>query len=126
MSFKVKNSRLAQIQDLKGTPFEIFSGTSRPMRSQYSELSTNQRPRFQPYSWCWPNLESTNPLTICQSITNSPILDQSANPGPILCQSANPLRIRQSIANPPIYYQSANLMPIDIQFNFRFYGGHCI
>ena len=36
------------------------------MRSQYSELSTNEKPRFQSDFCCWPNLESTNPMTISQ------------------------------------------------------------
>ena len=36
MSFKVDNSRLAQTQDLKGTPFENF----------LRDLSTNEKPAF--------------------------------------------------------------------------------
>ena len=47
-------------------PLKISWGTSRPMRSQHFELSTNQKPRFRPDSRCWPNLESTNPTPMCQ------------------------------------------------------------
>ena len=99
VSFKVKNSRLAEIQALKGTPFEIFSGTSRPMRSQYSELSTNEKPRFRPYSWCWPNLESTNPTQMCQLTDTRVSLECQWNTNglPLECQL------------------TGNLMLIDIQ-----------
>ena len=45
-------------------PLKIFWGTSRPMRSQHSELSTNEKPRFQPDLCWWQNMESTNPVTI--------------------------------------------------------------
>ena len=50
-----KNDPLAEIQDRKGTPFENFRRASWPIRSQDSELSTNQRPRFQGNSWHQPN-----------------------------------------------------------------------
>ena len=40
------------------------------MRSQHSELSTNQKPPFRQNSWCWPNLESTNHMPICQLNVN--------------------------------------------------------
>ena len=48
-------------------PLGISGGTSRPMRSQHSELSTNQEPRFGQDFWLWPKLESTNPMQMCQS-----------------------------------------------------------
>ena len=47
-------------------PLKIFWGTFRPMRSQHSELSTNQKPRFRPDSHCWTKLKSTNPREMCQ------------------------------------------------------------
>ena len=48
-------------------PLGISGGTSRPMRSQHSELSTNQKPWFEPVFWRWPKFESTNPMQMCQS-----------------------------------------------------------
>ena len=65
MSFEAKNARLALNQDRKGTPFENFLGTSRPMRSQHFELSTNQRPRFQQNIRPQPKLNPSNALPVC-------------------------------------------------------------
>ena len=53
--------RIIRVPSLK-----IFWGASRPMRSQYSELSTNEKPRFQSDFFCCPNLEFTNPMIISQ------------------------------------------------------------
>ena len=60
-------------------PLKIFWGTSRPMRSQHSELSTNQKPRFRPDSHCWPNLKSTNPRQMCQLTANGMSLNCNWN-----------------------------------------------
>ena len=51
---------------LRVTPLKIFRGSSRPMRSQHSKLSTNEKPRFRPKSQCLQNLESSNLMPICQ------------------------------------------------------------
>ena len=52
---------------IKGvSPLKNFRGTSRPMRSQHSELSTNRKARFWPENQCQQNLKSTNPMPICQ------------------------------------------------------------
>ena len=51
---------------LRVTPLKIFRGSSRPMRSQHSKLSTNEKPRFRPKSQCPQNLESSNLTPICQ------------------------------------------------------------
>ena len=51
---------------LRVTPLKIFRGSSRPMRSQHSKLSTNEKPRFWPKSQCLQNLESSNLMPICQ------------------------------------------------------------
>ena len=56
-------------------PMKIFWGTSRPMRSQHLELSTNQKPRFRTDSRCWSNLKSTNPTPMCQLTYNRVALD---------------------------------------------------
>ena len=60
-------------------PLKIFWGTSRPMRSQHFELSTNQKPRFRPDSRCWSNLESTNLTPMCQLTYNRVALDYQWN-----------------------------------------------
>ena len=46
-------------------PLKISWGTSRPMRSQHFELSTNQRPRFQQNFRHQPNLRPSNELSLC-------------------------------------------------------------
>ena len=56
-------------------PMKIFWGTSRPMKSQHLELSTNQKPRFRTDSRCWSNLKSTNPTPMCQLTYNRVALD---------------------------------------------------
>ena len=45
-------------------PLKIFRESSRPIGSQHSELSTNERPRFWPDSGLFPNFEPSNPLPI--------------------------------------------------------------
>ena len=60
-------------------PLEIFSGTSRPMRSQHSGLLTNEKPRFWQDSRCLPNLESTNPMQMCQLTDNRVSLECTWN-----------------------------------------------
>ena len=47
-------------------PLNIFGESSRPIRGQDFELSTNQKPRFRPDSHCWTKLKSTNPREMCQ------------------------------------------------------------
>ena len=61
-----KNAPLAGFQDRKGTPFENFRRASQPIRSQDSELSTNQRPRFWLNFLRQTNLKSSNGQSICQ------------------------------------------------------------
>ena len=51
---------------LRVPPLKNFWGTSQPMRSQHSELSTNRKARFWPENQCQQNLKSTNPMPICQ------------------------------------------------------------
>ena len=46
-------------------PLNIFGGSSRPIRSQDSELSTNQRPRFRQNIWHQTNLRPPNALPLC-------------------------------------------------------------
>ena len=46
-------------------PLNIFKGSSGPIRSQYSELSTNQRPRFQQNIRHQPSLNPSNALPLC-------------------------------------------------------------
>ena len=47
-------------------PLKIFRESSRPIRSQDSELSTNQRPRFRLNFLPQPNLKSSNGQSIGQ------------------------------------------------------------
>ena len=46
-------------------PLNIFGEPSRPIRSQDSELSTNQRPRFQQNIRLQPNLNQPSALPLC-------------------------------------------------------------
>ena len=80
-------------------PLGTSGGTSRPMRSQHSELSTNQEPRFGQDFWLWPKLESTNPMQMCQS-------------------AASLYREFIPVLNQPIWYQlRTNLKTIETQSN---------
>ena len=80
-------------------PLGTSGGTSRPMRSQYSELSTNQEPRFGQDFWLWPKLESTNPMQMCQS-------------------AASLYREFIPVLNQPIWYQlRTNLKTIETQYD---------
>ena len=80
-------------------PLRISWGTSRPMRSQHSELSTNQEPRFGQDFWLWPKLEYTNPMQMCQS-------------------AASLYREFIPVLNQPIWYQlRTNLKTIKTQSN---------
>ena len=104
-----------RIRIIRVSPLKIFWWTSRPMRSQLSELSTNEKPRFQPDFCFLPNLESTNPMTIGQS---KDILM------PLKCQSQFANRIPVDIQSDAnwhlIWYQlTANQKPINNQLTFN-------
>ena len=82
-----KSDPLAEIQDRKGTPFENFWRASRPIRSQDSELSTNQRPRFQGNSWHQPNFYCVPGVPLNQFPSN--ILPNM----PMKCKFVNDMRL---------------------------------
>ena len=70
------------------------------MRSQHSELSTNEKPRFQPDFWCWPDTESTNPMQISQFTDHRVSLESqlTANVLPIECKlTGNQLPIESQV-----------------------------
>ena len=75
-------------------PLNIFGESSRPIRSQDSELSTNQRPRFQQNIWHQPNLSPPNALPLCH------------------CKVTVSLKIHLNQVSPNIYQS----MPMDCQF----------
>ena len=77
-------------------PLNIFGGSSRPIRSQDSELSTNQRPRFQQNFRLQPNLSPPNALPLCHckvTVSLKIHLNQFSPNGypnmPMDCQFAN-------------------------------------
>ena len=55
-------------------PLEIFWLTSRPMRSQHFELSTNEKPRFLQDSRCLPDMDSANRMPMCKLTVNCLVL----------------------------------------------------
>ena len=63
---KVKNRPVAHFNIVRVPPLKIFRESSRPIRSQDSELSTNQRPRFWLNFLHQTNLKSSNGQSICQ------------------------------------------------------------
>ena len=77
-------------------PLNIFGGSSRPIRSQDSELSTNQRPRFQQNFRLQQNLSPPNALPLCHckvTVSLKIHLNQISPNGypnmPMDCQFAN-------------------------------------
>ena len=83
-------------------PLKIFSGTSRPMRSQHFELSTNQKALFWADFWWWPDIESTNPMQMCQLTDHRVSLESqlNANVLPIECKlTANQLAIVSQVTS---------------------------
>ena len=103
--------RIIRVPSLK-----IFWGASRPMRSQYSELSTNENPRFQSDFFCCPNLEFTNPMIISQLTDIWVQLENQCN----ATRNENLIQINnQSDTNrkPNWCKLKTNRMPIDIQSN---------
>ena len=77
---EVNNARLAQVQDCKGTPFEIF----------LSDLSTNEKPAFwaldQSEAWVSARLYVLVESGVYQSDANVPIDLQSSGTGlPMEC-----------------------------------------
>ena len=68
-------------------PLNIFGESSRPIGSQDSELSTNERPRFRPDSGLFPNFEQSNALPIeLFSMAAQMEFDSTANGMPIVFQ----------------------------------------
>ena len=77
-------------------PLNIFRGSSLPIRSQDSELSTNQRPRFQQNFRLQQNLSPPNALPLCHckvTVSLKIHLNQFSPNGyqkmPMDCQFAN-------------------------------------
>ena len=83
-------------------PLKIFRESSRPIGSQHSELSTNERPRFRQDSGLLPNFEPSNALPIgFFSISGQMGFVSTAN-------------------GMPIYHQwKANWLPIKCQFQLH-------
>ena len=115
-------------------PLKTFWGTSRPMRNQHFELSTNQKPRFRPDSRCWSKLESTNLTPMCQLTYNRVALDYkwnahwlptkgrlTTNGISIDCQwnvNRLPMKCQLNSNGMPIEFQlKANWIPMECQFN---------
>ena len=83
VSIEVKIIQLAQDQYCKGTPFENF----------LLDLSTNENPAFWTLDqseasilalfFCWPHLESPNPMQMCQLTTNCMPIDYKWNHFPL-------------------------------------------
>ena len=72
------------------------------MRSQHFELSTNEKPRFQPDFWCRPDTESTNPMQISQFTDNLVSLESqlTSNVIPIECKlTGNQLPIESQVTS---------------------------
>ena len=108
-------------------PLKIFWRTSRPMRSQHFELSTNQKLRFRPDPRCWPNLESTNPTPMCQLTDNRVALDYQWN---AYCLSTKcpftTIGISFDSNWMPINYQwNVNGLPIECQWNVNWLPMEC-
>ena len=82
-----KIAGLAEVQKSRDLPWKISWGSSRPMRSQHSRLSTNERPRFRPDSGLFPNFEPSNPLPIEHfSMAAQMEFDSTSNGMPIVFQ----------------------------------------
>ena len=77
--FRSKTLDWRRFRVVRVPPLKTFWGTSRPMRSQHFELSTNQKPGFRPDYRCWSNLESTNLTPMCQLTYNRMALDYQWN-----------------------------------------------
>ena len=95
-------------------PLNIFGGSSRPIRSQDSELSTNQRPRFQPNFRLQPNLSPPNALPLCHckvTVSISAKYSASAKFEPTQCTATVPLQ-SHCVTEDPL---EPNLVPMDIQ-----------
>ena len=112
-------------------PLKIFWGSSRPMGSQHSELSTNEKPRFWPDSRCWPNLESTNPMLMCQLTDKQMFHDcqLNANGLPKECQLTSnwmPIEYQLNVNWLPIKCQlTSNWMKFDYQLDTNWLPMEC-
>ena len=76
-------------------PLNIFGGSSRPIRSQDSVLSTNQRPRFQQNFRLQPNLSPSNAQPLCHckvTVSISAKYSASAKFEPTQCTATVPLQ----------------------------------
>ena len=108
-------------------PLKFSWGTSRPMRSQHFELSTNQKPRFQPDPRYWPNLESTNPMPMYQLTDNRVALDYEWNAYclPTKCPlTINGISIDSNWM--PIDYEwNVNGLPIECKWNVNWFPMEC-
>ena len=85
--FASKFIDLKRFRIVRVPPLNIFGESSRPIGSQDSELSTNERPRFRPDSGLFPNFEPSNPLPIeLFSMAAQMEFDSTSNGMPIVFQ----------------------------------------
>ena len=136
-----KNTPVAVIQDRKGTPFDHFLRSSRPIRGQDFRLSTNQKPRFQPDSEPPLKLNPSNSLSLChwnvtQKIPRSIHIQSlprqcqwNANSVPMECKlSANEVSLNCHWNATPMsleYYLPTNRLPLDCHFSVTWLSLGC-
>ena len=141
MPIGAKNASVAEIQDRKGTPFDHFLRSSRPIRGQDFRLSTNQKPRFQPDSEPPLKLNPSNSLSLChwnvtQKIPRSIHIQSlprqcqwNANSVPMECKlSANEVSLNCHWNATPMsleYYLPTNRLPLDCHFSVTWLSLGC-